>query len=116
MGLKSSPYASTRAMALALEVIKGDRHDPVNVFRWERAVLNLPGSSDYDPSKAWVRRIRDDGTLAADVKVYVDDLRPTGPTALECWKAAQQLSSRAAFLGLQDASRKRRPPSLEPGL
>jgi hypothetical protein len=89
MGLKPSPYNSIQGLSWLFEVIFGDRHDKKNVFRWDRVILNLPGDPYYDPSKTWVRKVRKDGTLAADCLTYVDDERPTGPTAIECWKAAQ---------------------------
>ena len=79
-------------MSWAMEYALGDRKSESNVFRWENVRLNLPGSDSYDPKLAWVRLERKDGTLAACVKVYVDDLRPTGPTKSECWKAAQRVS------------------------
>jgi hypothetical protein len=111
MGLKCSPYTAVKFMLWAIEVILGDPDDQANVFRWSQVELNLPGSKNYDSSKSWVCKVRANGVLAADLFVYVDDLRPTGPT----WKAAQRVSSVLAFLGLQDAARKRRPSSLEPG-
>ena len=115
MGLKCSPYFSTRIMSLAMEAVTGDRKSETNIFRWDRVILNLPGSGSYDPSKSWVRKVRKDGTLAAGVSWYVDDLRPTGPSRIECWKAAQRISSILASKGIQDASRKRREASQQPG-
>jgi hypothetical protein len=49
MRLKSSPYQTVQAILVAKEVIKGDRKDPNNAFRWEEVHLNLPGSKNYDP-------------------------------------------------------------------
>jgi hypothetical protein len=116
MGLKSSPYQAVQAMGVAEEFIRGDRLDPDNVFRWDKVVLNLPGSNDYDVSKPWVYKMRsDDGRIAADLFVFVDDLRPTGPSKREAWLAARQAASRLNFLGIQDAPRKRRASSRCPG-
>lgn len=115
MGLRPSPYASTQAMMWAKEIIFGDRSDQANIFRWDRVVFNLPGMAQYNPARSWVRKVRNDGTLAADLKIYVDDMRPTGPTERECWEASQRISSMLGYLGNQDASRKRRPPSQQPG-
>jgi hypothetical protein len=115
MGLRTSPYQAIQALLWVEELILGDRLEEKNVFRWNRLHLNLPGSDDYDPTKSWVRKLRSDGQLAADLQTYVDDIRPSGPSEAECWKASQRVSSVLGSLGIQDAPRKRRPPSLEPG-
>jgi hypothetical protein len=84
MGLRSSPYQAVQAMGVAEEMIRGERKDPNNVFRWDYVRLNLPGSAGYNPSKAWVSKIRiEDGRIASDLFIFVDDLRPTGPSRLE---------------------------------
>jgi hypothetical protein len=107
MGLKPSPYLSIQAFSWMFEVLFGDRLDENNVFRWKNLVLNLPGDPKYDPSKSWVRKERADGSLASECLVYVDDMRPTGSSPTECWKAGQRVASVSAYHGLQDASRKR---------
>ena len=50
MGLKSSPYQACQAMMVVEELIKGERRDPTNPFRWDVVVTNLPGSPEYDPA------------------------------------------------------------------
>ena len=115
MGLKSSPYNSVQGMMVGQEVILGAKDDRKNVFRWDQVVMNCPGAAEYNPVMPWVYKARRDGTLAADVLTYVDDNRPTGPTESECWKAAQRISGTLAWLGIQDAARKRRLASREPG-
>ncbi len=65
MCLKSSPYQAVQAILVAKEVIRGDRKDPTNAFRWDTVRLNLPGSQTYDPRLPWVSKIRvDDGKIA----------------------------------------------------
>lgn len=94
----------------------GDPNDATNIFRWDAVELNLPGIEGYDPSKAWVAKIRyDDGKTACDVFIYVDDVRTVGPMEPECWQVWRMVASKLNWLGLQDAARKRRPPSQEPG-
>jgi hypothetical protein len=117
MGLTSSPYIACQGMGFAEEVIRGNRLDPNNVFRWKRVHLNLPGSEGYDPSRPWVSKTRDDDprNLAAGLFTFVDDLRPWGPTKAEAWRAACRAASILNWLGLQDAARKRRDSSQEPG-
>lgn len=47
--------------------------------------------------------------------IYVDDLRTVGPSEDECWQVSRRVASILNSLGLQDAARKRGPPSKEPG-
>ena len=54
MGLRPSPYLTTRDMMQLEPCFKGRRLDPGNVFRWDRAILNLPGMMQYTPGKPWV--------------------------------------------------------------
>ena len=116
MGLKSSPYQVCQAILFAEEVIRGDRKDKENPFKWDKVRVNLPGSPGYDPTKPWVSKIRvSDGKIAADFYVYVDDARITGATDLECWMATRRVAAAFNHLGIQDAPRKRRPPSVTPG-
>jgi hypothetical protein len=115
MGLRPSPYQACQGMMWALEIILGNREDPENIFRFDQVQLNLPGQHDYNPEQPWVYKRRNDGEIACDVHCYVDDLRTTGSTELECWTASQRVSSVLASLGIQDAARKRRLPQLDAG-
>jgi hypothetical protein len=63
----------------------------------------------------WVPKVCKDWQIAADLFTFVDDLRPTEPGARECWRAARRAGSILNWLGLQDASRKRRDSSQAPG-
>jgi len=116
MGLRPSPYQAVQGALVAEELILGDHDDPTNIFRWDKVILNLPGAAGYDPSKAWVYKVRlKDGRVAADLVTYVDDQRVSAPTDLEGWRASRRVASINNYLGLQDAARKRRSPSQEPG-
>ncbi|KAG7368169.1 hypothetical protein IV203_030912 [Nitzschia inconspicua] len=115
MGAKSSPYQACQGMCVADELIRGDPNCPRNIFRWSKVRMNLPGSEGHDPTKAWVSKIRKDGKVACDFVGFVDDLRPSGPTSSECWKAACRSASLLNSLGIQDAPRKRRDSSQTPG-
>jgi hypothetical protein len=115
MGLRTSPYQAVQGMMWAMETIFGRRNDSKNVFGWERMRMNLPGDKNYDPTLPWVFKAKADGSVAPDVHVYVDDIRCSGRTEQECWRASQRVSSVLASLGLQDAARKRRLPALEGG-
>jgi hypothetical protein len=116
MGLRPSPYCAVQTLAWLEEVIEGDPNDPENVFRYDKVELNLPGAADYDPCMPWVYKLRlSDGRIAADLLIFVDDGRPTGPTEEECWKATRKFASMCNHYGIQDAPRKRRPPRLDAG-
>ena len=115
MGVRQSPYATTRMCAIGLECIKGNRLDRNNVWAWEYIDLNLPGMAKYDPSQPWVSKRTTNGSLAPDTYVFVDDGRQTGPTEGLCDRATRSVASEGNFLGEQDASRKRRKSSQTSG-
>ena len=116
MGLKSSPYVTTQGVGIAEEIVRGDRHDGLNVFHWDYVQMNIPGQKDYDPTAPWIsKRRRSDGRIANDVVIYVDDARSTGASEDECWRAIRRVGSVLNSLGIQDAARKRRPPMTHPG-
>ena len=115
MGLRDSPYRSLQWQArLKLEVY-GDRRALANPFHWDRVVFNLPGSKGYRANLPWVMKIRWDGQLAAEVFVYIDDGRATGPTELLAWQAGRAYGAGCTRRGVQDAPRKRTSPSQMPG-
>ena len=107
MGLAWSPYQAVKTLHFAEEVIRGDPKDPANVFRWDHVRLNLPGSPNYDPSLPWVSKVKvlKDGSVevATDLFKFVDDLRPTGASKAECWRAGRRAASILNWLGSQDA-------------
>ena len=117
MGLKSSPFQAVQRMLVVKEVILGNRRDPNNVFRWDEIRMSLSGSETYDPGFPWFSKIRlDNGRIAADLFIYVDDVRLTGSSSDECREAGRRAASIANFLlGIQDAARKRRFGSQKPG-
>jgi hypothetical protein len=104
-----------QGMLIAQEFILGNPADENNIFHWDRVRLNLPGDVDYDPCKSWFSKIRKDGRVAADIFIYVDDVRSSAWDDDAAWAASQRTSSRLGYLGLQDAARKRRDPSKETG-
>ena len=114
MGLKDSPVRSIAHMTRIKHIAYGDRKDRTNPFHWERVVFNLPGTTGYRPDLPWVMKIRYDGHLACEVYVYVDDGRATGHSRWICWKAISRFSSVCADKGVQDATRKRTCPRLDP--
>ena len=114
MGFRPSPYLTTREMRRIDLFLRGATDNPDNIFRWSKVIMNLPGMSDYNPKHPKVFRVRDDHTMAADLFSYIDDLRNTGPTSVECWDGLHQVCCRLTWLGLQDAPRKRNGPTQTP--
>jgi hypothetical protein len=100
---------------IAKETAYGDRNKQSNPFKWKRVVLNLPGTPHYDSSYPWVYKVREDGHIASDIFLYVDDGRPTGFSEEQCWQASRRFCSICSYLGIQDAARKRTTPSQTPG-
>jgi hypothetical protein len=115
MGLTGSPYTCFQGACRGKRVSLGDRRDRENVFHWEGVVVNLPGTWDYDPTRPRLYKIRWDGNIAGDLVIYIDDVRVVANSLIEAWKASSRVAKTCAWLGLQDAARKRREPSKEPG-
>ena len=57
--------------------------------------------------------VSDPGAVAGDVVTFVDDVRMTGYSKENCHGVHWQFASRMQRLGMQDAPRKFRPPSLD---
>ncbi|KAL7556655.1 hypothetical protein ACA910_017593 [Epithemia clementina (nom. ined.)] len=100
MGLTSSPLQAMQAIQRVKCISLGDQHNPSNIFCWSQVELNLPGSTSYDPSRSWVQKVREDGQLATDVHLYVDDLREMAPTEDKTWLAASGTAKTSLFFGL----------------
>ena len=71
-------------------------------------MLNLPGTSGYDPTLAWLTKRRADNSMASDLVCFVDDKRIIGEGQERVEEAGHALSTRESYLGLQDALRKLR--------
>jgi hypothetical protein len=115
MGLRSSPYNACRAMAWADDLIRGNFLDPNNILRWDRYILNLPGTKHYDPSLPrgykWDDKL---GAIAGNYEIYIDDIRSNHSTEEGCTLTSRKISSMCNYLGIQDAARKRHFPSQQP--
>jgi hypothetical protein len=78
-------------------------------------ITNLPGTISYDPTMPKVYKLRFDGVVASDIVIYIDDVRSVANSRTEAWKASSKAAKTCSWLGLQDAARKRREASAEPG-
>jgi hypothetical protein len=81
MGGTFSHYQTGQGMGHAKYIMMGDLNDCSNVFQWKEVRLNCSEVEDYDPSLSWVAKIREDDRVAADLFIYMEDLKPTGPDA-----------------------------------
>jgi hypothetical protein len=116
MGLRPSPYHFIKGFQIALESVQGDRTSPTNVFHWTTVILNLPGDANYNPSQPRVWKFNPiTGRMAAALHSYVDDLRAVGCSESQCWDVLHCVSTKLAYLGIQVAARKMRPPTMTPG-
>ena len=115
MGLKVSPNQAIRAILFAEEFFKGIPSESINPFQIGRVRLNLPGSTDYTPSLPWISLLDLAEQLATLLAIYVDDERIHANSEKAALQAAHQVASRESYLGIQDAARKRRPPSQNAG-
>ena len=82
-----------------------------NNFQYSSVCLNLPGTGEYKPGKSWYSILDQEGELASILAIYVDDEIIHAEYEINDWAKARQVAMRKAYLGIQDAALKRRPPS-----
>ena len=71
---------------------------------------------DYDRSFPRLMKLREAlQIIANDIITFVDDVKASAYTSEESWLVTRQVAARIQYLGIQDAPRKRRPPSKDPG-
>jgi hypothetical protein len=116
MGMAPSTYIAIRMYYVAEEFCRGSASAKDNPMGYDKVRLNLPGSSDYNPSLPRVMKWNQAAkAISGGVVTFVDDLRASGHSVENSWQVSCQLGSRFQYLGIQDAPRKRRPPSQTPG-
>ena len=114
MGLELSPYHAICFTLIAEGYLTDFLCNSDNPFRYSEVSLNLPGTNDYVPGVAWFSILRETGELAAILAIFVDNERVHAPSELDAKVAARQVECREFYLEIQDAARKRRPPSQQP--
>ncbi|GKY90814.1 hypothetical protein MPSEU_000054200 [Mayamaea pseudoterrestris] len=119
MGLGPSPYQAVQGALQFKGLVLGrgsaEASADSNAFHWVSVELNVPGMLAYDPAQPWISKRRKDGRVAVDMHLFVDDSRTTAPTEELAWQGGSRIAKLASWYGLQDAARKRRPPSQTPG-
>ena len=68
----------------------------------------MPGGTGYDPGRPWISKLRADNSRASDWVTFVDDQRLVAQGKDRMREASHALSTREAYVGLQDALRKAR--------
>lgn len=111
MGFKPSPYQAVRDNRRAKFQVLGTG----DAFGWDSIERNYPGSASYAPDRPWISKRTAEGHIACDVMDYVDDNRTTGHSYEAVWRASTNLAKGYTYLGIQDATRKRRSPTQDPG-
>ena len=114
MGFSPSPYNAVKLFGWTIDMIHGDRWCLMNPYRWNGLLVNLPGASNYNPSKPRICKTWND-IIAAILEAYVDDVRVMGSNEIVCREATRRASQILQYLGQQDACRKYRPPHTSPG-
>jgi hypothetical protein len=55
MSFESSPYNTIQEIFMAEEIVRGNQSGINNILQWDKVILNLLGSLDYQPGRPWVR-------------------------------------------------------------
>jgi hypothetical protein len=69
-------------------------------------MMNLMGTSKYNPSKAWITKQHSDSSLANNFVCFVDDQRITGRGRQRLNEARHAIKTQESYLGIQDTLRK----------
>ena len=116
MGMMCSPYNATQSFSVSAEFITGDTKDLDSPLGWDKVVLNMPGTSEYNPCMPWCYRWNSERQeMPGFFATYVDDIRTGGHSEDQCYQVSRRVAARTNYLGQQDAPRKRRKPSKHPG-
>ena len=116
MGMRPSPWVTIRLLMWMMEIVVGNPKDVRNPFGWDQVVLNLPGNVNYDSSRPRVYKWNSIAqTMACDCKFFCDDFRIMGPNESATKRATHKLETTMSYLGIQDATRKRRKVTQRPG-
>ena len=108
MGLVLSHYSAIQGILWASEVVRGDRSDPDNPFRWDKIMLNLPRDLSHPPRTPWMSKLRGGNQyLAAYFTTYMYDSIVAAGSEKEAQRASRRVGSIWKYLGLQYSPQKR---------
>ena len=108
MGPVLSHYTAIKDLLWESKVVRRDRSDTDNPFRWDKIRLNLPGDPSYSPTILWMSKVWG-GTqdLDADFTTYMDDYIVAAGSEKEACRSARRVGTIWKQLGLQYSPRKR---------
>ena len=69
--LTNFPCHACHVVTWDKELALVNRRDKTYMFKWEKVANNLPGTSTYDCCWTWVYKERRNGSISADMFVYV---------------------------------------------
>ena len=99
MGFKLLSFVCTQTFAWSEEIIVGDHLESSNPFYWDKVILNLLGTSKYDPTMPTVYRWNSrKKRMACFFGTYIDDIRTGGPTEVACKITSRRVALRMNFL------------------
>ena len=85
MGFRSSPENAAQCLSKAERISKGEHFDTKNPFHWTRFVLNMPGSSDFNPYTSWGNELNESKRpIAGDRVTLADDILVAGFSMENC--------------------------------
>ena len=86
--------------------------DSNNALRWDKVVLNCPGSKMFYPWFPWVYKWDNiHKSVAGPSVTFVDDSRASGKDSEHVWQVSQQAATHLQYLWIQNAPRTIRPPT-----
>ena len=115
MGLCPSPYILIQGGLQANRIVTGKRLRKDNAYQQDKLLQNLPFSEYYLADLPKLQKVRDDGKLVSEIVQYVDDNYVVPCSPKQVWLASSQMAKGLCWLGLQDASQKRRRCCQRPG-
>ena len=111
-GLGPSPYLCTRAYYWGEEILRSDRRLIDKSFKWNRVVMNLPGTTQYNHIIPWVYKWDALGRrIVTNYLTFIDDTRVFGGYKHSCVREMYRIATLMNFLGGQITARKMRAPS-----
>ena len=82
---------------------------------WNKLEENLPFSESYKASLPKLRKVRFNSRHGSEIVTHVDNVRIVACSEDIAWLTSSRVAKRLCWLGLQDAARKRRRLSQNPG-
>ena len=97
-GLNQNTEYSVTFYYLAKQCIEGNNLDAKNPLRWDNAILNFIGNSDFDPVYTNVYKWDSHrNRIAGDIITFIDDLRAICHSLEHAWTIYRCVASKLEF-------------------